>query len=111
MTIADKLKALEEIFAAANAKAAPLIAELEPYLAVHEAAKKAGVGKAASAMEIAQGFAGQVDLTPPKPDATPSNLDPNAPQQIDDAAATLIERYKSIGAAIGKLAGAAVGML
>lgn len=111
MSIADKLKELDAIWTKAHADAAPLLAELEPYLKVHEAAKAAGVGKAASALEIAQGFAGQVDLTPPKADGTPSNLDPNAPQQIDDAAATLIERYKSIGAAIGKLAGAAVGML
>jgi len=111
MTISEKLKALEEIFADANAKAAPLLAELEPYLAVHEAAKAAGVGKAASAMEIAQGFAGQVDLSPPKPEQIPSTLDPNAAKEIDDAAATLIEKYKTVGAAVGKVIGAAISMM
>lgn len=111
MSIADKLKELEAIWTKAHADAAPLLAELEPYLAVHEAAKKAGVGKAASAMEIAQGFAGQVDLTPPKPDAIPSGLDPNAAQEIDDAAATLIEKYKTVGAAVGKVIGAAISMM
>jgi hypothetical protein len=109
-TVKEKLDAVAAIYQDAQAKAAPLLAELEPYLDAAKAAHKLGLTADSTADEIIAAFANRVDLTAPNVNVVPSVLEAGAPGQIQQAGEQLVATWQLIGTTIGQVVGIIAGL-
>jgi hypothetical protein len=104
-TVKEKIDAIAAIFAEAQEKAGPLLAELQPYLDVAREAERMGLSEDSTAEQIIDAFAGKLDLAIPAPTIVPQVLSAGAPKQIREAGESLLATHRTIGALIGQVAG------
>lgn len=110
MTVKEKLDQVAAIFRDAQAQAAPLLAELEPYVAVARECDRLGITEHSSADEIIDAFAGKLNLSVPAPTIVPQVLDAGAPGQIREAGETLLATHRAIGSLVGSVIGIIAGL-
>ncbi len=109
MSVLEKLAELKAIYADADAKAAPLIAELGPYVEAAAEAKRLGLGPNSTASEITKAFAGAVNANPRVQAIIPTLLDADAAERTKALAQEVLDVYKTNGSSLGAIVGGLVG--
>ena len=109
--IVEKMQAVTDIMAEARAKAAPLLAEIEPYMEALSRLQALGLDENATPVQIAEAFANSVDINPVVKAAIPTLLTKQSAQEIRDAAKGMIEDAQLIGSAVGSIFGRALSLL
>jgi len=105
MSVREKFDQIQRIFAEAHAQAAPLIADLGPYVDAARRARELGLGPDSTADQIIEAFAKSVDLTPAMRQTIPAMITAGSAETIVKAGEGLIEAHRRIGSTLGSVLG------
>jgi len=103
---------LRKLYADTQAKAAPLLAKLRPWIQAAQHAEKLGLTADSTADQIIDAFANSVDFADmPQRPLIPQVLKAGAPAAIAEAGRQVEKINVDVGTAVGTLAGAIVGAM